>query len=247
MCGVKKLQAPIDSIIFWIFLNVVRAITGTIVFRLAIKTKVKQLFILGMHLVTGFLINLMFILGQIMYVNIVVIIDNSLMLLFVHFTFHKDRKSPIYFLLPTVITLGIINIILGGNVQTLITALIIDNLSRIIVGSWFTSVSGEAYFKVKGKKNVEPWIKFRYILVIGFGICWISAGIVFILTPNSAFVNNIGAVILRILFILVDAFEFTAWVILPQFKTQVNKLFKYEEVSKEAPEEEIMKAFGGGN
>ena len=106
-------------------------------------------------------------------------------------------------------------------------------------------MASEAYLKIRKAKNVEPWIKLRYLLVIGYGIGWIIVSIIFVTTPNSAFIDNFGTWSMRIILIVMDLLEFSAWVLLPSFKTKINRIFNYTELSLDISEEEIMKSFGG--
>jgi len=232
---------------YFILFFLIRCFTAIYVLRIAVKKEIKQAYILSMHLAAGALLNLMRFFVQILAANVIVIIDNALMAIFIHMTFYKDKKSPIYIILPTIIITGVLNVILTAMGQNLIIAVILDNSSRIIIGIFFALTSTSTYLNIKNIKSVEPWLKFRYLLVIVYGLGWISVGIIFIITPNPEMEDNIGTLALRIIFAFMEIIEFIAWVMPSRLKDWLNRNYVPLSENLSLSEQEFLNTSGNNN
>ena len=160
------MEQSIGLTLYFISFFLVRCFTTIYLLRRAFKLRLNQVYILGLHVGMGALINLMSFFVQLFARDLIVIIDNALMVLFIHMTFYKGKKSPIYIILPSITIMEILYMILNTSPTTYIIASILDNGASIIIGAWFALTSARVYLKIKNVKSVEPWIKFRYFLVI---------------------------------------------------------------------------------
>jgi hypothetical protein len=185
---------------------------------------------------------------------------NIFLILFVKFTFYKDRKSPFFTILSSTIIAKIAYLVISiitefeQSLLFLIIKACIYSFIIFISSFWLSYASFSSYNKIK-KQNIAPWVKKRYLMV-GISAIFLIAQIIPILfipyrgSLSDPFVATPVMFIasLNITFALLNLF---AWVMPKWLKRYLNQGYKSPEdttLSEDALMEELKSQLAkGGN
>lgn len=189
---------------------------------------------------------------------------NIFLILFVKFTFYRDRKSPFFTILSSAIIAKIAYFVISiitefeQSLLFLIIKACIYSFIIFISSFWFSYASFSSYNKIK-KQNIAPWVKKRY-LILGISAFFLIAQIIPILfipyrgslSDPSVATPVMFIASLNITFALLNLF---AWVMPNWLKKYLNQGYKSPEdttLSEDALMEELKSQLakggnGGGN
>ena len=161
------------------------------------------------------------------------------LVMFIHQTFYKDRKSPYLIFLAIAALYGVFGVAIGLNKPMPPSPTPIDGF----IWGWLIVVSSQAYRQISVDKQVEDWVKWRYRLMIGYAafllISPINTTVNFLAPgtlPSSAWTQ-----------VVAGAVQYLVWVMPEAFRRFLNR--NYQPIAQNAcfsfemSEEEILRQF----
>lgn len=185
---------------------------------------------------------------------------NIFLILFVKFTFYRDRKSPFFTILSSTIIAKIAYIIIHiitefeQSLLFLVIKACISSFIIFISSFWLLYAAFSSYNNIK-KQNIAPWVKKRYLMV-GISAIFLIAQIIPILfiPYRGSFSDPFVAtpiMILASLNIISALLNLFAWVMPNWLKRYLNQGYKSQEdttLSEDALMAKIKAQLGkGGN
>ncbi|MFX1384668.1 MAG: hypothetical protein ACFFBP_19755 [Promethearchaeota archaeon] len=230
---------------YYIMAFLLRCIIVYYTIKTARRSNLIAYYALSVHLFLEGIVNLF--LGAGIPNDIPFLLLGIAMAIFIKLTFYKEgNNGPFYLVLIIMISMWILYFILLIFAKNLIIVILIPYIIAIIISIWFFIVSLSAYLKFKANESIKPWIKTRYLLVIGYNIIFIFGQSLFIINNVLGGEGiNIFSLGLMISFIILPILQFLAWVMPARFKNWLNRNYTYGDEEIELSDEEIMKTFEG--
>jgi hypothetical protein len=170
------------------------------------------------------------------------------MVMFIHQTFYRDRKSP--YLIFMII--AVLFAVLDFKISLASTKLLAFNPCNWV---WLIVIGYQSYKLIKTDKSVEDWIKVRYKLVIAYSFVALVTPVLTVMGVVShffPFVTTIldslllGFVVLGSLIAFV-VLEYLAWVMPSFYRRFLNRRYQPIEQSSgfsfEMSEEDVLRSF----
>jgi hypothetical protein len=174
------------------------------------------------------------------------------MVMFIHQTFYRDRKSPYLIFLAIAILFAVADF----KISLAATKLLAFNPCNWV---WLIVISYQSYQLIKADKTVEDWIKVRYKLVIAYSVVALVTPMLTVMGIASHFLPFIitildslalGFVVLGSLIAFV-VLEYLAWVMPQPYRRFLNRSYQpieqNHDFSFEMSEEEVLRAFQASN
>jgi hypothetical protein len=145
------------------------------------------------------------------------------MVLFIHQTFYRDRKSPLRFLLGSALVIFGIGIGLGvGMSANRISGIPIFNP---LIWGWLAFVAYQTYQRLAADRYVEDWIKARYRLMITYGLLQLVAVLLLLteflmLGPVALSIVTISDITISVVAIIL---QYLVWVMPEPFRKWLNR------------------------
>jgi hypothetical protein len=164
--------------------------------------------------------------------------------MFIHTTFYRGRKSPVF------IVLGIFVVALVANIYLLS----IDNpsLATVVAGVslinwiWHLIVARSAYAAIANDPSVEKWIKARYRLMIVYVIL-ITLSSIQVVISNTSLASLIPAFVIPFSILLVlgsIVLQFLVWVMPEPFRLWLNRTQQARPAAEEQQPRSMLDVFG---
>jgi hypothetical protein len=174
------------------------------------------------------------------------------MVMFIHQTFYRDRKSPYLIFL----TIAIFFAVVDFKISLAATKLLAFNPCNWV---WLIVIGYQSYKLISADKSVEDWIKARYKLVIAYSFLALVTPLLTVLGIASHFFPFVTTVLdsLAMGFFVLGSLiafvvlEYLAWVMPRPYRRFLNRHYQPLEqnpsFSIEMPEEEVLRAFQASN
>lgn len=190
--------------------------------------------------------------------TIVNMLSNICLVIFTKYTFFREKKSPFWYLLISLIMLKIIDVVLkvyipfsiplnfvvsAPQVPLFYLYLTLSSLSILLSYPWL-GLTAIKYYKSIKTKNVEPWIKTRYQLIGYSSLIMIINGILYFLFPIDSYSWEqlypfIIGLLITINTTIFSISNLIAWIMPKRLKDYLNRDYKAI-VDENLTEGEIM-------
>ncbi|MFX1398990.1 MAG: hypothetical protein ACFFAS_18340 [Promethearchaeota archaeon] len=246
-----------DDLVMGITVNIILAIIEWIIVLTLIsrakKNKINTLYLLAIAIFLEGLATIFLNPGNYIFLLAFIFSDIAVWshLLFITFTFYKDRKSPIYILLMITVPISIVHWYLSGIYDSglnktelfYFTVRLMYSILLFIVYGWMVYSTIKSYLKFRKNIMIQPWIKARYLLVITYCLAKISLGVFMHFVPSDSSVDYwaVGVAVSTVAALTSFIAQFLAWVMPKGFKKWLNRNFSVQKEEEILSEEELMK------
>jgi Ca2+/Na+ antiporter len=174
------------------------------------------------------------------------------MVMFIHQTFYRDRKSPYLIFLVIAIVFAIADF----KISLADTKLLAFNPCNWV---WLMVIGWQSYKLIRADKSVEDWIKARYKLVIAYSFFALVTPLLTVMGIASHFFPFITTILdsLALGFVVLGSLitfvvlEYLAWVMPQGYRRFLNRRYQSIEqtpgFSLEMSEDEIIRSFQASN
>lgn len=151
------------------------------------------------------------------------IVGHFCLAMFIHTTFHRNSKSPIYFMLG-LLTVALIADIYAFTVNDINLVGIVASVG-LVNWSWHLVVAILAYNKIAPDSSVEKWVKTRYKLMIVYipMMLLITAQVVVSTSNLSPYMPSALLPVGLIIIISSIILQFLVWVMPESFRLWLNR------------------------
>ena len=164
--------------------------------------------------------------------------------MFIHATFYRDRKSPIYIVLGLIVLAIAVDIYgFSNNHPDLVGMMTIVGLVNWV---WHFFVARSAYLKIATDQSVENWVKRRYQLMIAYVVMMFLATVQVVIS-NSALSSSIPSIVVLITLLVVIAsviLQFLVWVMPESFRLWLNRSQDAHPAGEEQQPVSVLNVFG---
>jgi hypothetical protein len=164
--------------------------------------------------------------------------------MFIHTTFYRNRKSPIYIVLGLLMLAFIVDIYaFSANNFNLIALMATAGLVNWI---WHFFVARSAYTKIAHDPSVENWVKSRYQLMLAYIVMMLLATVQ-VAVSTSTFSSSLPRIFLPIgvLIIIVSIIlQFLVWVMPEPFRLWLNRTQQARLAHEDQQPRSILDVFG---
>ncbi|MFX1274236.1 MAG: hypothetical protein ACFFBP_21725 [Promethearchaeota archaeon] len=255
----SAVEPTITSVSVFIIMIILIAFIGVYLFYKYTEEKIKELFFLSIFHIAVAIVVLISMLEAYNYgviysilVNISYYSSAIFFSIFIHKTFYKEKKSPIYIFLALFTVIFIVSIISAllyvpnspKDLYYMLEILTI-NIIVILMFFWYGYIAIKQYKELK-TQDIQPWIKRRYQISSMTSFCFGTSGLVYIIfeiinwIPDELYIREINLLIIAILLIIFGIGSFIAWVMPKSLKKYFNRNFSIPS-EEEMTEDEIMK------
>lgn len=177
----------------------------------------------------------------------VLIVQPSLVM-FIHETFYRDRRSPYLFFLILAIIVSLANLMmkaLGGNADLATT---LSAIQTAVVWLWHAMVAYRAYASLAKQRFVEDWVKARYRMMVTYAALAVvvqTAVLRLYLPEPWASIISISAFLCAVTSVV---FQFLVWVMPERFRRWLDRNYQAPadgDVEFGMSEEEVMRELRG--
>lgn len=164
--------------------------------------------------------------------------------IFIHTTFYRERKSPIYIVLGLLVLALLVDIYAFSvnNINFAGMAACVGLVNWV----WHLLVARSAYVQIAHDPSVENWVKSRYKLMITYIIMmlWITAQTAVSSSDLSVYLSPM---LLRIGLLVIIAsiiLQFLVWVMPEPFRIWLNRTQQVRPVHEEQNPRSVLDVFG---
>lgn len=143
--------------------------------------------------------------------------------MFIHTTFHRERSSPLRFVLALLIVASVVEIYAFFVNNASLAGIV--SLVGLVNWGWHFIEARSAYTKIANDPSVEKWVKVRYQLMMTYIVMMMMPTIqlgIFTSNPSLSFVPII--LVIGLLAIIVSVIlQFLVWVMPEPFRLWLNR------------------------
>lgn len=162
-------------------------------------------------------------LSNYVFFHVGLLVSHFCLAIFIHTTFHRDRKSPIYIVLGLLGLAAIVDVY-AFSMNSPIIAIWGAGIT-VVNWVWHVVVARSAYLKIANDSSVEKWVKSRYKLMITYSLImvWVTLQSV-VFTVNTELTNVPFILPFGLLMILASVtLQFLVWVMPEPFRRWLNR------------------------
>lgn len=164
--------------------------------------------------------------------------------MFIHTTFYRNRKSPIYFVGGLIVLAILVDIYaFSTNKPDLVGMMTTVGLVNWV---WHFFVARSAYQNIAADQSVEKWVKSRYQLMIAY-VVMMFLGTIQVVISNSPLASSTPAIVVPItLFIVIVSviLQFLVWVMPEAFRMWLNRAEQVRPAHEEQHPRSVLDVFG---
>ena len=164
--------------------------------------------------------------------------------MFIHSTFYRNRKSPIYFVLGLVLLAFFVDIyaLLTNNLNLagLVTAI------GLVNWTWHFFVARSAYIQIANDESVENWVKARYRLMIVY-IPMMMLITLQVIVSSTTFIPSMPRILVLAGLLIIIAsliLQFLVWVMPEPFRLWLNRTQLARPAHEEQNPRSLLDVFG---
>lgn len=188
-----------------------------------------------------------FLASPVIFAAGVLVVQPSLVM-FIHETFYRDRRSPYLVFLFLAIVVSVANLVMKAMGINADLATTLSAIQTAVVWLWHAMVAYRAYTSLAKQRFVADWVKARYRMMVTYA----ALAVVVQFAVLRLYLPGPGASIISIVAFLCAVtsvvFQFLVWVMPESFRRWLDRNYRSPEPDDEEfemSEEEIMRELRG--